>query len=145
MDNITAYAAARRVLVEAIRTKDYDLADMLLRRRLVSPNIKDPKSRRTMLHVAASLCHDSSWERAAQSLLVRGANPNLKDRSGNTSLILVCRNSTAESTTLATKMMEYGANPNITNRDHCSALDYALVRPNASLQRALLASYTIRV
>lgn len=135
----TAFPAAAQLqgspgyaFLQAVRDDKGDDVDKILAKpgtRII--DTQDPTSGEGALHIVAKR-NDSRY---TAYLLAKGANPNLKDRQGNTPLMVAIDHGYAG---LVPILLKGKANPNIAGDGGQTALIKAVLRRDEDMVRALL-------
>ena len=96
-------------------------------------NARDPNTGETAIHIVVKR-HDMTW---LGFLLGKGAQPDLKDRAGNTPLLVAAQTGDAES---ARTLISYGASVNAINGNGETALILAVHGRDTTMVRVLIAN-----
>lgn len=96
-------------------------------------NVRDPNTGETAVHIVVKR-HDMTW---LGFLLGKGAQPDLKDRAGNTPLLVAAQTGDADAARL---LIEVGANVNAINASGETPLILAVHARDTVLARVLVAN-----
>ena len=117
--------------LQGVKDRDGDKVQPLLDKpgaQLV--NTRDPSTGESALHIVAKR-HDASW---LTFLLSRGAQPDAKDRQGNTPLMIAAQGGDTEEARL---LLQAGANPNPINSSGETPLIRAVQHRDLAMVRLL--------
>ena len=129
----TAQFSDAYTFLQGVKDRDGDKVTPLLNKPGAPVvNARDPSTGETGLHIVVKR-HDQTW---LTFLLYKGAQPELKDRAGNTPLMIAAQTGDVES---ARTLLTYGAGVNTVNSNGETSLILAVHRRDIAMIRELIA------